>query len=225
MVRHNLTVVIDGNPVTKESKEYIPEFYAKNKVEVICSLPYYQEFFTDKQRGDGVFKKSIEVLKRFNSLGYGSNKDLKLNLVYNPIGAYLPAAQEVLEKQYKKELLEKFNIRFNELFVITNMPIHRFKKQLAKLNTYDDYMTKLVNAYNPDAAKGIMCRSLISVSYDGNLYDCDFNQMLEMNVDLRSMNVFNFDYKKLLTRKIMFDSHCFGCTAGAGSSCGGEITN
>ncbi len=225
MVRHNLTVTIDGDPVTGESKMYLPEFYAKHNVEVISSLPYYQEYFTDKQRGKGVFQKSIDSLRMLNKQGYGiEGTDLKLDLVYNPVGAFLPASQQSLETDFKKELWDKYQLRFNSLFTITNMPIHRFKEQLERHGNYDDYMTKLINAFNPSAANGVMCRSLISVGYDGKLYDCDFNQMLEMQIfNNKPLDVFDFKIEYLKKRNILFDSHCFGCTAGAGSSCGGAI--
>ena len=227
MVRHNLTVTLDGNPVTGEEKYYLPEFFASNEVEVICSLPYYQEYFTDKQRGKGVFEKSIESIKMLNAIGYGNGKpNLKLNFVYNPVGAFLPASQEDLENDFKRELYDKYEITFNNLYTITNMPINRFKQQLKKLGVYEDYMTKLVNAFNATAAEGIMCRNLISVDHDGNIYDCDFNQMLDMKVsiDNEPLTIFNFDYNKAVKRMIRFDSHCLGCTAGSGSSCGGETT-
>jgi radical SAM/Cys-rich protein len=189
-------------------------------------LPYYQEYFTDKQRGKGVFRKSIESLKRLNSQGYGrEDGSLVLNLVYNPVGAYLPPAQANLESDFKRQLHQQFGIVFNRLYTITNMPIHRFKNQLEYLGTYEEYMTKLVNAFNPAAAEGIMCRSFVSVGYDGNLYDCDFNQMAGMPIQNgEPMTVFNFDFHKLINRRIFFVSHCFGCTAGAGSSCGGTTT-
>jgi radical SAM/Cys-rich protein len=227
MVRHNLTVTIDGNPQTGESKRYLPEFFARHRVEVISSLPYYQEFFTDKQRGNGVFKKSVESLRLLNEQGYGKSDGaqgfgLTLNLVYNPVGAFLPAPQESLERQFKKELEAKFGVVFNGLFTITNMPINRFKKDLERLGAYDEYMTRLVNSFNPAAARGVMCRSLISVCHDGRLYDCDFNQMLDLNLSEESGGtVFDFDLDKLLNRKIIFGQHCYGCAAGAGSSCGG----
>ncbi|MBI3124024.1 MAG: arsenosugar biosynthesis radical SAM protein ArsS [Ignavibacteriales bacterium] len=226
LVRHNLTVTIDGDPTTKESKMYLPKFYADNNVEVISSLPYYQEYFTDKQRGKGVFQKSIEAMRMLNEVGYGEeNGGLILDLVYNPVGAFLPASQETLEKDYKKELWKNHHLKFNNLYTITNMPIHRFKEQLERHGTYDEYMEKLINAFNPTAALGVMCRSLLSVSYDGKIFDCDFNQMLNLQVfDDKPMTVFNFDYDKLVERKIIFDSHCYGCTAGAGSSCGGAIS-
>ena len=227
-VRHNLTVISDGNPVTKESKAYLPEFFAEHQLEVISSLPYYEEYYTDKQRGRGVFEKSIDAIRLLNEQGYGQEgSGLTLNLVYNPVGAFLPGDQPPLEAKFKKELWDKFQLVFNDLFVITNMPIHRFKRQLKHLDGYDSYMRKLVNAFNPEAAKGIMCRNLVSVSYDGELFDCDFNQMLEMNItdeEEERMNVFNFDYDKLMQRRILFAPHCFGCTAGSGSSCGGTTT-
>ncbi len=224
MVRHNITVIFDGNPQTKEKKNYLPEFFAKNQVEIISSLPYYQEFFTDKQRGRGVFNKSIEGLKQLNALGYGKEGSGKiLNLVYNPVGPFLPANQAGLEADYKKELWNKFNICFNNLYAITNMPIHRFKEDLKRAGTLEEYMTKLINAFNSTAANGVMCRSLISVAYDGKLFDCDFNQMLELGFTGNTpKTIFDFDLNTLKNRNIIFDNHCFGCTAGAGSSCGGN---
>jgi radical SAM/Cys-rich protein len=228
MVRHNLTVQLDGNPQTGESKEYLPEFFARHRVEVISSLPYYQEFFTDAQRGKGVFGKSIEALHRLNAQGYGvDGSGLVLNLVYNPVGPYLPAAQAVLEADYKRELKAKFGVVFNGLFTITNMPIHRFRLHLENSGQYEDYMEKLLAAFNPAAASGVMCRSLISVGWDGTLYDCDFNQQLEMKVlraDGEAATIFDFDFDELLKRRIRFDGHCLGCTAGAGSSCGGATS-
>lgn len=219
MARHNLTVTLDGNPQTGESKRYLPEFFAHHRVEVISSLPYYQEFFTDKQRGNGVFQKSIASMRLLNEQGYGkADSDLLLNLVYNPVGAFLPAPQESLEQQYKRELESKFGVTFDSLFTITNMPINRFKKELQRLGTYDDYLTKLVNAFNSSAATGVMCRSLISVGHDGRLYDCDFNQMLDLRLP---ETIDEFDLGTLSRRKIIFGEHCYGCTAGAGSSCGG----
>jgi radical SAM/Cys-rich protein len=223
MVRHNLTVTLDGHPITKANMRHLPEFFATHRVEVISSLPYYEEYFTDKQRGRGVFQKSIESLRMLNAQGYGAEgSGLLLNLVYNPVGPYLPAAQAGLEADYKRSLHEKFGILFNHLYTITNMPIHRFKDDLIRHERYDDYMTKLVNAFNPEAARGVMCRNLISVSYDGKIYDCDFNQMLEMQAEAdEPATLWNFDFDKLSRRNIVFGSHCFGCTAGAGSSCGG----
>lgn len=223
MVRHNLTVIFDGDPKTKESKRFLPEFFAKNNVEVISSLPYYQEYFTDRQRGKGAFHKSIEGIKLLNEQGYGKDgSGLILNFVYNPVGSFLPASQKDLEKDYKRELFHKFDIVFNNLFTITNIPINRFKLELERLETYDDYMEKLQNSFNPSATKGLMCRSLISVDYEGYLYDCDFNQMLDMKINSTTpISINDFNLSELLQRKIQFASHCFGCTAGAGSSCTG----
>ncbi|MFY9317541.1 MAG: arsenosugar biosynthesis radical SAM (seleno)protein ArsS [Burkholderiales bacterium] len=225
MVRHNLTVQLDGHPQTKESKEYLPSFFAKNRVEVISSLPYYQPFFTDSQRGQGVFGKSVEAMRRLNAVGYGAEgSGLALNLVYNPVGPYLPAAQAGLEADYKRELKGKFGLAFNGLYTITNMPINRFRLHLEKSGQYEAYMDKLLAAFNPAAAEGVMCRSLISVGHDGRIYDCDFNQMLEMDAEDargRPLSVFDFDFERVLRRAIRFDDHCLGCTAGAGSSCGG----
>ena len=225
MVRHNLTVQLDGNPQSGESKEYLPEFFARNRVEVISSLPYYQEFFTDAQRGSGVFQKSMEAMKRLNAKGFGvEGSGLLLNLVYNPVGPYLPAAQAGLEADYRRELKDKFGLVFNNLYTITNMPINRFKLHLDKTGQYEAYMEKLLAAFNPAAAEGVMCRNLISVGHDGRIYDCDFNQMLELDaVDgkRKKLTIFDFDFGRALGRPIQFADHCFGCTAGAGSSCGG----
>ena len=225
MVRHNLTVQLDGNPQTGESKEYLPQFFARNRVEVISSLPYYQEYFTDAQRGSGVFRKSMEAMRRLNAEGYGvEGSGLALNLVYNPVGPYLPAAQAGLEADYKRELKDKFGLWFNSLYTITNMPINRFKLHLDKSGQYEAYMEKLLAAFNPTAAEGVMCRSMISVGHDGRIYDCDFNQMLEMgaaDAKGKGLTIFNFDFERVLERPIQFADHCFGCTAGSGSSCGG----
>lgn len=224
IVRHNLTVTLDGNPRTGKSLEFLPEFFSEQKVELACSLPYYQDYFTDGQRGSGVFEKSIESLRRLNSRGYGQEgTGLILNLVYNPAGAFLPADQCTLENDFKKALASRYGITFNSLYTITNMPIFRFRKKLQALGTLEEYWDKLVQAFNPSATEGVMCRNQISVGYDGRLYDCDFNQVLGMQIDRGGpMTVFNFDCDRLLTREILVAPHCFGCTAGAGSSCGGS---
>jgi radical SAM/Cys-rich protein len=223
IIRHNLTVQADPHPLSGQDMGWLPEFFAAQKVEIISSLPYFQEFFTDRQRGKGVFNKSIKALQTLNRHGYGMpGTNLMLNLVYNPAGAFLPAAQQELQEQFKHNL-SRLDIYFNNLFTITNMPIHRFAESLKRRNTYDEYMQKLMQSFNPAAAAGIMCRNMISVGYDGRLYDCDFNQMLDMQIYQQSkpLTVFDFDAQSLLHRSILFDSHCFGCTAGAGSSCGG----
>ena len=225
MVRHNLTVQSDGNPQNGESKEYLPRFFAQNRVEVISSLPYYQAYFTDAQRGAGVFGKSITGLQRLNAEGYGiEDSGLLLNLVYNPVGPYLPPAQKNLEADFKLELDTKYGLKFNQLYTITNMPINRFKLHLEHSGQYEAYMERLTASFNPAAAEEVMCRSLISVDYDGRVYDCDFNQMLTLQANGKrgqELSIFDFDFNETLERQIRFADHCLGCTAGSGSSCGG----
>ncbi len=227
MVRHNFTVTLDPHPVNGKSMEYLPQFFHNNQVEVISSLPYFQEHETDAQRGQGVFEKSIESMRRLNALGYGvEGTGLLLNLVYNPVGAYLPPEQAAIERQFKEELAKRYGLTFNSLYVITNMPINRFRHFLERAELYETYMEKLINAFNPVAAEGVMCRSLLSVGYDGALYDCDFNQMLNWRVNHGTPNtIWDFDFDKLMSRQIVFGDHCFGCTAGAGSSCGGATAS
>jgi radical SAM/Cys-rich protein len=223
MVRHNFTVTLDPHPISGKSMEHLPGFFREHEVEVIASLPYFQEHETDAQRGHGVFAKSIEAMRRLNALGYGSEgSGLVLNLVFNPVGAFLPPEQAAIERQFKDQLWKRHGLVFNNLYVITNMPVNRFKHFLERAELYDTYMTKLITAFNPAAAEGIMCRTLISVGYDGVLYDCDFNQMLgwQMNHGTPS-TIWDFDFDKALARRIVFGDHCYGCTAGAGSSCGG----
>lgn len=228
MVRHNLTVQIDGHPVTGESKAHLPAFFAKQGVEVISSLPCYQQKNTDTQRGKGVFEKSIEALKRLNAAGFGvAGSGLVLTLVYNPVGPSLPPPQARLEADYRRELKQVHGIVFTRLFTITNMPIHRFALHLRKDGDYQRYMDTLLSAFNPAAAQGVMCRNLISVDHQGRLFDCDFNQQLELAAtDARQqpMTLADFDVERLLARRIRFGSHCLGCTAGAGSSCGGALS-
>jgi len=221
MVRCNLTIIL-SNPKFND----LPEFFARQNIEIVSSLPYYQKINTDRQRGDGVFEKSVSALKLLNEQGYGKeNSGLILNLVYNPSGAYLPAAQPSLEKDFKKELLEKYGIVFNNLYTITNMPISRFLEYLIDSGNYEYYMEKLVSAFNTDAVKNVMCMNTISVGWDGYLYDCDFNQMLELKIkNFEKSHIKTFDPDYLNSREIITGQHCFGCTAGAGSSCGGAIT-
>jgi radical SAM/Cys-rich protein len=224
IVRHNLTVTFDGHPTSGEKLLDLPQFFARNQVEVVSSLPYYEEYFTDRQRGTGVFKKSIRGLQLLNQEGYGkSGSGLVLNLVYNPVGPFLPAAQADLEARYKESLLKNYQIVFNSLFAITNMPIKRFEDSLKKSGQYQSYMEKLSTAFNPVAAAGVMCRSMVSIDHEGNLYDCDFNQMLELKVSGFVRHIREFSLNSFLKRKIVTGPHCFGCTAGAGSSCGGEL--
>jgi len=196
-----------------------PEFLAANRVEVVASLPCYTESTVDKQRGDGVFNKSIRAIRRLNDLGYGHDAALPLSLVYNPGGASLPPSQATLEATYKRELAERHGIHFTRLFTIANMPISRFLDDLQKSGKYESYMQKLIAAFNPVAAGNVMCRSLVSVGWDGQLFDCDFNQML----DLRIGHIRDFDATTFATRTILTAQHCYGCTAGAGSSCTGAV--
>ena len=220
MNRCNLTII-------EANKKYadLPEFFVKNKVHLVSSLPYFSKKRTDNQRGDGVFEDSISALQKLNAVGYGiEGSGLQLDLVYNPSGAFLPDRQEVLEPEFKRQLKRKYEIVFNNLFCITNMPISRFLDYLLQSENYAEYMEELVNAFNPGTIMGLMCRNTISVSWDGYLYDCDFNQMLDLKVATKdAQHLSTFDIEKLKSRKIVLNQHCYGCTAGAGSSCGGEI--
>ena len=218
--RCNLTVLFEPG------QETTAKFLADHKVRVVASMPCYSRDNVDKQRGDGVFAKSIDGLKLLRDLGYGDEgTGLTLDLVYNPLGPFLPPAQGELEKQYKQQLQEDFGIRFNTLLCITNMPIKRFLFDLKRQNKYEEYMLLLAESFNQSAADNIMCRDLVSASWDGFLYDCDFNQMLDMPLGGRRTSIFDIEsLSALQTRAISFDQHCYGCTAGAGSSCGGSTT-
>lgn len=200
----------------------VPAFLAAHGVEVIASLPSYAASQTDRQRGDGVFEQSIAALRHFNALGYGiEGSGLVINLVTNPVGAFLPAGQASLEMEWKRELKRRFGVEFNRLFTITNMPISRYLEWLERSGNLDAYLTRLVNAFNPAAVDGLMCRFTISVGWDGRLYDCDFNQMLDLGcADGAPQTIFDFN-TSTSSRSIVTGPHCFGCTAGAGSSCGG----
>ena len=208
------------------SQADLGEFLARHRVEVVASLPSYQAGQTDAQRGEGIFEKSIEALRLLNRLGYGQpDSGLSLNLVYNPTGAFLPPKQKAIEAQFRKELLARQGVSFNHLYTITNMPISRFLEFLLESGNYEQYMERLTNAFNPAAAASVMCRHTISVSWDGRLYDCDFNQMLDLPVDRsRPAHIRDFDPVQLAQRQIVTNNHCYGCTAGAGSSCGGAVT-
>ena len=218
MVRSNLTILVSNG-----FNEY-PRFLADNEVEIISSLPYYTASNTDRQRGEGVFDKSIQAIRVLNELGYGKeNSGLIFNLVYNPIGAFLPPKQESLEKDYKRELWNRFGLVFNNLYTITNLPISRFLDYLIESENYLNYMNRLIQAFNPAAALNVMCRNTISVGWDGQLYDCDFNQMLKLPLsDNVPKHIIDFDPNYLANRLIVTCQHCYGCTAGAGSSCGGS---
>ncbi|NNE67269.1 MAG: radical SAM/Cys-rich domain protein [Pyrinomonadaceae bacterium] len=218
MVRHNLTVMFE------ENQKDLPDFFAENAVEVVSSLPYFQEQQTDAQRGSGVFEKSVEALKHLNAVGYGVEQGLVLNLVYNPVGAFLPPEQASIEADFRRELRKRYGIEFNNLFTITNMPIARFLDWLRSSGNEQSYMNRLVNSFNPATVEGLMCRNTLSVDWLGNLYDCDFNQMLEIPVNVsNAQHISEFDVRELEGRRIATNSHCFGCTAGSGSSCGGAV--
>lgn len=218
IVRCNLTIIL-ANPKYHD----LPEFFKKHKVNVVSSLPSFTARRTDSQRGDGVFNKSIEALKMLNAVGYGKEgTGLKLDLVYNPSGAYLPDDQSILEAEFKTKLKDGFDIVFNELYSITNLPVSRFLDYLLNSGNYEEYMNELANAFNPVAAEGVMCRNMVSIGWDGYLYDCDFNQMLEMKLSNGApKHIKDFDWQKIMNREIIINQHCYGCTAGAGSSCGG----
>ena len=201
----------------------LPEFFAQHRVEIVGSLPHYQPACTDVQRGDGVFEKSIRALRRLNQLGYGNGRSgLRLVLVTNPVGAVLPAAQSSLEAEWKRELKRLHDVSFDALYTITNMPISRYLEWLLASGNLEGYMRRLVESFNPQAAHGVMCRNTISVAWDGRLHDCDFNQMLDIPLSDASIgHIRNFDLDALEARTIQTNRHCFGCTAGTGSSCGG----
>lgn len=220
IVRSNLTII-------RANKKYydLPQFFKDNDVEVTSSLPFYTQDRTDRQRGDGVFEDSIKALQMLNEVGYGvEGTGLTLNLVYNPAGAFLPPPQETLEREFKTALKKDFDIEFNALYVITNLPISRYLDYLLVSGNYESYMEKLIGAFNPGAASNVMCRNTISIDWQGYLYDCDFNQMLDLKVNCNSKHISDFDLNTLLSREIIIDQHCYGCTAGAGSSCGGQTT-
>ncbi|CAE6756975.1 MAG: arsenosugar biosynthesis radical SAM protein ArsS [Nitrospira sp.] len=220
MDRCNLSVLL------LPSQADLAEFLAHHRVEVVASLPYYRAAQTDAQRGEGIFDKSIEALRLLNGLGYGrEDSGLLLNLVHNPVGAFLPPKQEAIEAQFRKELRAKHGVEFNHLYTITNMPVSRFLEFLLESGNYEGYMDRLANAYNPAAAASVMCRYTLSVGWDGRLYDCDFNQMLELPVAHGApAHIRDFDPAQLHHREIVTRNHCYGCAAGSGSSCGGAVT-
>jgi radical SAM/Cys-rich protein len=243
--RCNLTILLE------RGYEDLSEFLATNKVEIIASMPCYSSENVNAQRGEGVFEGSIAALQLLNSLGYGTDSDLPLHLVYNPVGAFLPPSQDELEADYKRELKRHFGIVFNELYALTNLPIGRFASYLRRNNQLDDYMRLLIGAFNPATVSGLMCRNTISVGWRGEVYDCDFNQQLGMqwmgrdgppgrpdgpsrtgiaaglgnHHNRRPLFIWDIDPDSLEDREIMTADHCFGCTAGAGSSCGGAISS
>lgn len=219
IVRCNLTIIVANNRFHD-----LPEFYSRHQVEIASSLPFYNAERTDRQRGEGVFLDSIRALQMLNAVGYGKHDSgLVLNLVYNPSGAFLPASQQQLETDFKIELKKHYGIEFNKLFCITNMPVSRYLEYLITSGNYERYMDRLVSAFNPSTAQNVMCRNTLSVGWDGTMYDCDFNQMLELKVAVRGTHISEFDTVALAAREIRVNQHCYGCTAGTGSSCGGAI--
>jgi radical SAM/Cys-rich protein len=218
LVRHNLTV--QG----EEGQDDLPQFFAAQGCEVVCSLPHYTAEATDRQRGRGVYEAGLAGLRALNTVGYGRGGGLALDLVANPVGAFLPPAQEDLERDAREYLLSQHGIVFDRLFTITNMPIARFARWLEHAGLYEQYVERLRAAFNPATVPGLMCRTLISVSWDGRVFDCDFNQMLDIEAgDGTPLSVRGLDTRALADRLIQTGDHCFGCTAGAGSSCGGAI--
>jgi len=222
MIRSNLTIFLE------EGMEWLSKYCKKNKICLLCSLPCYTEENVDQQRGKGVFRKSTDVLKLLNGLGYGVDDDLELNLVYNPGGAFLPSEQDRLEQDYKRRLSEEYNIVFNQLFTITNAPINRFKKYLEANGKLKAYQRLLEENFNPKTAENIMCRTLLSVDWQGIIYNCDFNQAL--GLPLRDehgklLEIKNLSSGDMKNREIIFDNHCHCCTAGFGSSCTGSLAS
>ncbi len=220
--RSNLTILV------KRGYEELPEFLARKRIEIIASMPCYSATNVNLQRGEGVFETCIAVLRSLNRLGYGIAADLPLHLVYNPLGASLPAPQEQLEVDFKRELAAHFGIVFNHLYTITNLPIGRFAAYLRLNNKLEPYMNVLIDAFNPATIEGLMCRNTISVGWRGEVYDCDFNQQLNLqwsqeNGETKPLFLWDIDPEKIVDREIATGDHCFGCTAGAGSSCGGAI--
>jgi radical SAM/Cys-rich protein len=219
ITRTNLTILLE------EGYRDMPGFWADHSVEVVASLPYYLEGTTDRQRGKGVFNSSIRALRILNDIGYGlEGTGFILNLVYNPAGAFLPPSQNGVEVDFRRELEKRYGRSFSNIYTITNMPLGRFLKFLESSGNLTSYMERLVSSYNPQAAECVMCRNILSVGWDGSLYDCDFNQMLGLKCGWGVPNhLKDFDKDKLDVRKVVTGPHCYGCTAGAGSSCTGEV--
>ncbi len=219
-VRTNLTVLVETG------MEDLPSFFREHAVELVASLPCYTDENVSAQRGPGVYQKSIEAIRRLNAEGYGREASLPLSLVYNPGGDFLPSPQLALENDYRRELDERFGISFTRLLTITNMPIGRFRKMLTGPRRLDSYMDLLKASYNPATVPGLMCRRQVSIGWDGSLYDCDFNLALGLTINHGAPDhIREFMPDALRSRRIVTGEHCFGCTAGAGSSCAGVIVN
>lgn len=214
--RCNLTVLL--LPTLQD----LPKWFAERGVEIVCSLPHYRQRNTDAQRGDGTFEKSIEALKRLNAVGYGTgDPNRQLTLMSNPVGAFLASGQTKLEQEWKAGLKKYQGVSFDRLITLNNMPISRFLEWLESSGNLQGYMELLVNSFNPATVDGLMCRNTLSISWDGYLYDCDFNQMLDLKCETNHIR--SFDLAQLRNRTVITDRHCFGCTAGSGSSCGGAL--
>jgi radical SAM/Cys-rich protein len=223
--RCNPTIIVHVDRATGERYDWIPQFLADHDVEVTASLPCYLHENVDRQRGKGSYNASVDGLRQLNAVGYGRDPRLRLNLVYNPVGPHLPPPQQALQDDYTRELRDRFGLVFNALWTITNMPIKRWRHELERDQQLEPYMTLLINAYNPATIDGLMCRHQVSINPRGQLFDCDFNQALHMRTP-GSEGRFLWDYTpdQLASRRIATDDHCYGCTAGSGSSCGGALT-
>jgi radical SAM/Cys-rich protein len=219
LVRSNGVLLLD------EHYEPLIDLYVEGRVEVVLSLPHVDPQITDRQRGARVFQRVVDAIRMLNARGYGmEGTGLPLSLVHNPVGAYLPGSQKTLASSYRAALRERYGIHFTQLFAITNMPIGRYLEYLRRTGNYDDYMRALIKAFNPESLKGLMCRSMVSVGWDGRLYDCDFNQVLGLAIDHGLPDrISGFDGKRLAGREIVIGDHCYGCTAGSGSSCQGQV--
>jgi radical SAM/Cys-rich protein len=224
-LKRRVLVRTNGAILVEKGYESFVDLYADNQIEVVVSLPHLDHHATERQRGEGVFSKLVEAIRRLNTRGYGQiGSGLVLDLVHNPVGAYLPGSQDALETSYRQTLHDKYGIVFNHLFCITNMPIGRYLNYLSTTDNYSEYMAALINAFNPAALGKVMCRTMLSVAWDGRLYDCDFNQVLGLPVCHGApghVSAFNLD--ELAHRRIATGNHCYGCTAGAGSSCQGAV--
>jgi radical SAM/Cys-rich protein len=219
LIRSNLLILLE------ERYRFFTDLYTEHQVEIVTSLPDVKAQRMDRQRGKGAFAGFIRMMQELNAKGYGqAGSGLVLDLVYNPVGAYLPGSQSALEHEYKKQLLKEYGITFNHLFCLTNCPVGRYLDYLIRSENYEDYMNELINAFNRSALNNVMCRSTLSVGWNGKLYDCDFNQMLDLTVNHGApMHIDRFDFKKLKNRRIVTANHCYACTAGAGSSCQGAL--
>ena len=220
IVRSNLTLLL------QEPYRHFIDVFTQNKVEIVTSLPDYLETKSDRQRGAGVFRKVVEAMRELNLRGYGmKNSGLYIDIVHNPVGAYLPGSQAALEHEYHERLLTEQGVHFNQLFCITNLPVGRYLDYLIESGNFEDYLSTLCHSYNPAAVKNVMCQTMLSVGWNGLLYDCDFNQMLDLTVNLGALtSIMDFDMDKLKNREIVINNHCYGCVAGCGSSCQGATT-